>query len=259
MQSSRYIAFCIKKFEDESFYGKYISSVNKRAYYLTKYNIHQIAKFTIDFSKGEFGFFYWIFYLNKCNAVGCRSPPKQSKPKNLDCLEEITVKRTPKKVFVLENGNYKELSYQDFCSFKENDISYMDKFFIPLHGMLMEVTEEQYKEFYRQKRRQKYIDERSAENEDFSYDMLTTDAFNGEDILVDEREPLDEQVIRKIMTDKLKFALPLLTEDEQKFIREIFYEELSERSLAKKYGVSQVAIHKRKVKILEKLKKLLEN
>lgn len=81
MQSLRYIAFCIKKFEDESFYGKYISSVSKRAYYLTKYNIHQIAKFTIDFSKGKFGFFYYAFSFNSCYAVGCRSPPNQSKPK----------------------------------------------------------------------------------------------------------------------------------------------------------------------------------
>lgn len=168
------------------------------------------------------------------------------------------MKNTPKKVFILENGNYKELSYEDFCSFKENDISYADKLFIPLHGMLMEVTEETYRNFYKSKRRQKYIDERSAENNDFSYDMLTTDDFNGEDILADESEPLDEQVIRKIMTDKLKSALPLLAEDEQKLIREIFYEELSERTLAEKYGISQVAIHKRKVKILEKLKKMLK-
>lgn len=168
------------------------------------------------------------------------------------------MKNTPKKVFILENGNYKELSYEDFCSFKENDISYADKLFIPLHGMLMEVTEETYRNFYKSKRRQKYIDERSAENNDFSYDMLTTDDFNGEDILADESEPLDEQVVRKIMTDKLKSALPLLAEDEQKLIREIFYEELSERTLAEKYGISQVAIHKRKVKILEKLKKMMK-
>ena len=88
--------------------------------------------------------------------------------------------------------------------------------------------------------------------------MLTTDEFSGEDILPDKSEPLDEQVVQKIMTDKLKSALPLLAEDEQKLIREIFYENLSERSLAEKYGISQVAIHKRKVKILEKLKKFMK-
>lgn len=167
------------------------------------------------------------------------------------------MKNAPKKVFVLENGNYKELSYEDFCLLKEKDISYSDKLFLPLHGMLMEVSPKDYTDFYKSQRRQKYIDERSAENKDFSYDMLTTDDFNGEDIIADESKPIDEQVIRKIMTDKLKSALPLLAEDEQKLIREIFYEELSERSLAEKYCISQVAIHKRKVKILDKLKKLL--
>ena len=125
------------------------------------------------------------------------------------------MKYAPKKVFILDNGSYTELSYEEFCSLQENDVSYADKFFIPLHGMLMEVTGETYRDFYKSGRRQKYIDERSVGNGDFSYDMLTTDDFNGEDILADESEPLDEQVIRKIMTDKLKFALPLLTEDER--------------------------------------------
>ena len=167
--------------------------------------------------------------------------------------------KSPKKVFVLENGSYTEITYEELCHRKQTDISYSDKLFIFLHGMLMEVTEEAYRDFYRAKRRQKYIAERSRKNGDFSYDMLTTDDFNGEDILVDDSEPLDEQVVRKIMVDKLRCAMFILSENEQELIREIFFEELSERTLAGKYGVSQVAIHKRKVKILNKLKKLLEN
>ena len=50
----------------------------------------------------------------------------------------------------------------------------------------MEVDEDTYREFYKTKRRQKYLEERSVKNGDFSYDMLTTNDFNGEDILVDE-------------------------------------------------------------------------
>ena len=116
-------------------------------------------------------------------------------------------KNQDNKCFVrTEKGSYIEITYKELCHRKQIDASYADKFFIPLHGMLMEVTEETHRDFYKSKRRQKYIDERSAENGDFSYDMLTTDDFNGEDILPDESEPLDEQVIRKIMTDKLKFS-----------------------------------------------------
>ena len=165
------------------------------------------------------------------------------------------MKNTPKKVFILENGNYKELSYEDFCSFKENDISYADKLFIPLHGMLMEVTEETYRNFYKSKRRQKYIDERSAENNDFSYDMLTTDDFNGEDILADESEPLDEQVIRKIMTDKLKSALPLLAEDEQKLFVKYFMKNYPNARLQKNTEFRRLQYIREKSKFLKNLKK----
>lgn len=168
------------------------------------------------------------------------------------------MKYTPKKVFILDNGCYVDLSYEEFCLRKEKDSLYLDKFFIPLHGMLMEVTEEQYKEFYRQKRRQKYLIECARQKGALSYNALSTNEFNGEDILVDHSEPLDEKVIQKMMLDKLNHAMCILPEEEQEFIREIFFEELSERTLAEKYSVSQVAIHKRKTKILNKLKKIIE-
>lgn len=168
------------------------------------------------------------------------------------------MKYAPKKVFILDNGSYTELSCEEFCLFKEKDISYADKFFIPLHGMLMEVSPKDYTDFYKSKRRQKYIDERSVENGDFSYNMLTTDDFNGEDILVDTSQDIGDAVIYKIMLDKLSSSIILLSDDEQKLIREIFYEGLSERKLAEKYSVSQVAIHKRKTRILDKLKKFIE-
>ena len=46
----------------------------------------------------------------------------------------------------------------------------------------MEVTEEAYKEYYRDKRRQKFIDERSRLNGDVSYNALDTDETLGEDV-----------------------------------------------------------------------------
>lgn len=169
------------------------------------------------------------------------------------------MKYAPKKVFVLDNGSYTELSYEKFCSHKENDVSYVDKFFIPLHGMLMEVTEETYRDFYKSQRRQKYIDERSVENGDFSYDMLTTADFNGEDILIDTSQEIDETVIHKIMLDKLHDSLVLLSEDEQKLINALFFRNLSEREWSAETGIPQKTINDRKSRILIKLKKLLKN
>ena len=101
------------------------------------------------------------------------------------------------------------------------------------------------------------MDRRSADNGDISVDMLTTDEFNGADILVDPGESIDELVIHKMQTDKLIDCLSLLEQAEQLLIRDLFYNGLTERDAVQKYGVSQVAIHKRKLRILKKLKNMM--
>lgn len=170
------------------------------------------------------------------------------------------MKYAPKKVFILSDGEYTEISYEELCRLTENEsVPYADKLFVPLHGMLMEVSEDTYKDFYRDKRRQKYLYEQSKENGDISYDMLTTDEFSGEDILIDSSEDIAAQVENKIMADKLKQAIFTLTEEEQLLLYRNYYADISETELAPLYGISQQAISKRLGKIRAKLKKLLES
>lgn len=162
------------------------------------------------------------------------------------------MKYPPRKVFVLEDGVYEELSYIEF---RQREDTYQGRRFIPLHGMLMEVSESDYKAFYKDKRRQKYLDERSAKNGDFSYDMLTTDEFNGEDILVDVASDTAGDIEKKIMLDSLRLEFKRLSEDEQKILYLIYGQRLTERAVAERFRVSQNAIHRRKVQILAKLRK----
>ena len=91
----------------------------------------------------------------------------------------------------------------------------------------MEVSKEDYAEFYRAKRRQKYLDERSADNGDFSYDMLTTDEFSGEDILIADQPDVCDTVVESIMTDKLRKAILKLTDEEQLLIYRHYYAGIS--------------------------------
>ena len=79
------------------------------------------------------------------------------------------MKKEPKAVYIIENGGYTELTYEEFRRREQICPLYADKLFLPLYGRLMEVSKEDYTEFYRAKRRQKYLDERSADNGDFSY------------------------------------------------------------------------------------------
>ena len=119
---------------------------------------------------------------------------------------------------IIENGGYTELTYEEFRRREQICPLYADKLFLPLYGRLMEVSKEDYTEFYRAKRRQKYLDERSAENGDFSYDMLTTDEFSGEDILIAEQPDVCDAVVESIMTDKLRKAILKLSDEEQLLI-----------------------------------------
>lgn len=168
------------------------------------------------------------------------------------------MKYAPKKVFILENGLYKEITYSELKQLEQADKSYMDKFFLPLHGMLMEVTEEAYKEYYRDKRRQKYIDERSKLNGDVSYNALDTDETLGEDVFADEKTDVEAEVINKMTVAELRKAFLLLSPDERELITAIYIHNLTEREFAKQKGVYHNAVHKRKLRVLEKLKKFLD-
>ena len=168
------------------------------------------------------------------------------------------MKYAPNKVFILENGSYAEISYEELCKRTAQNKFYEDKLFLPLHGMLMEVAEDEYKTFYKNVRRQKYLKELSAANGDFSYDMLTTDDFNGQDILVDKEQDVEKIVEKNAMLNKLYYCLSLLSVEEKELIQTIFFDKLTEREIAVKKGISQVAVHKKKKRILNKLKGLLE-
>lgn len=171
--------------------------------------------------------------------------------------EEITVKYTPKKVFILEEGKYQEITYAELQNREAEKEEYRSKRFLPLYGMLMEVTEEDYRSYYKDERRQRYIEERAREFGLFSYDALTTEEFNGEDILVDSMDA-EEEVEVRLMLEKLRGALLSLSEDERSFIRQHFFEGKSQTELSLLYGVNQSSISRKLARILSKLKKLLE-
>ena len=169
------------------------------------------------------------------------------------------MKYTPKKVFILEDGKYIEMPYEEFNRRKQEDESYCEKRFLSLHGMLMEVTKEEYLSYYKDKRRQRYIDERAKKFGTFSYDALTTDEFNGEDILADPNMDTEEEAMFRMMTEKMRKAFFSLTEEERGLIRKHFFENKSQVELSREYGVNQSNISRKIARILLKLKNFIEN
>ncbi|HCA28202.1 MAG TPA: hypothetical protein DEP23_00750 [Ruminococcaceae bacterium] len=88
--------------------------------------------------------------------------------------------------------------------------------------------------------------------------MLTTDEFNGEDILVDYTQDVEAIALKQMVINKLYASLSLLPEDEQRLIQEHFYLNISEVKLSEIYGVNQSTISRRIDRIVNKLKKLMK-
>ena len=168
------------------------------------------------------------------------------------------MKYAPKKVFIKENDVYIEITNEEHEARKATDKQYAKRWFVPMHGMLIEVEEEFYKDFYRQKERDDYLTWR-AKNKDISYNDYDTEECSGEDMLIDPDDDVATQVTDKLMLEKLRSVLPLLPEDEYKLIHEHYFLGISQVELSALYGKNQSNISRKIARILEKLKNFLEN
>lgn len=75
----------------------------------------------------------------------------------------------------------------------------------------------------------------------------------------EDTEGIGENVLRRHRYAQLHMAISLLSDDERDLIDRLFFRDQTEREAAAEIGVCRNAIHKRKNRILEKLKKFLIN
>ena len=143
------------------------------------------------------------------------------------------------------------------CEEKENYYLYID-------GQAVPVSEEIYRVYQHYERKEEY----------FSYDLKTekfqkeTATFlpNREDsyerLLEKARQfaasgmSVEEQAVSSVWLEEL---LQCLSADERVILHKLYFEDKSERNVSIELGISKTALHHRKVKLLQKLKKLLEN
>lgn len=117
----------------------------------------------------------------------------------------------------------------------------------------------QYQE-YDLKAEQTVIDQESQQvtflpSREDSYERLV-----GQEVqFLDDGEKVEDQVIRKIQHEMLHKAISLLSDEEEKLIQLLFFEEHTEREVAELMGIYHNAVHKQKKRILKKLKNILKN
>ena len=136
----------------------------------------------------------------------------------------------------------------------------MDKkdYYLYVKGKAVKVSEEVYKAYWKITEHEKYLIKKDWKNNVIPFSALDYDG-HFVDNIIDERIDLEKIVEVKMQIGELNKALATLTKKERELIEAIFYKEESLRLIGKKEKVSYRAIGKRRDKILEKLRKLLED
>jgi DNA-directed RNA polymerase specialized sigma subunit len=68
----------------------------------------------------------------------------------------------------------------------------------------------------------------------------------------------ENNVMKKTIVKKLHSCLEMLSDSDYELIHKLYFEKMTERDCAAYYGINQKNIHKKKVRILATLHKLLE-
>lgn len=130
----------------------------------------------------------------------------------------------------------------------------MDKeYFIELNGRQIPVSKEVYYAFKRPAWKERKRRQVRAEKE------LSLEAFADAGFEIPSGQVLVDEIVEdKLLLDMLFKALEELADDERFLINELFFNDKSEREVAKEIGRSKTGIHKQKEKILSKLRNLLK-
>ena len=134
------------------------------------------------------------------------------------------------------------------------------EYFIKIENKQVKVSETVYRTYYGLQRRDKTLEEKDRRNGRMLYSNLDTSETLGEERIPDmSTVAVEDMVIVKLMSEKLHRCIGLLPKDEQELIQAIYFDQLSERKLSKKMGIHYMTLHDRKIRILKKLRKMMED
>ena len=177
-------------------------------------------------------------------------------------MEVIEMDDNAKCFIKINKGYYEEITYKELNKRRKEDDSYKDKKFIYIHKMLMEVSQEEYIDYFQEIERNRYAEKILKKFSDISIEQQQRvnedDEINDKDVVADPDCNVEFEITRKTEIEQLKKALLELTEDEYKIIKALFYDDKSLRNYADKVGKHYTTIQYHRDKILEKLREFLK-
>ena len=132
------------------------------------------------------------------------------------------------------------------------------EYYLYVKGKAVPVSEEVYKAYWNITEHEKYLIKKDWKHNVIPFSALDHDG-HFVDNIIDERIDLEKIVEVKMQIEELHKALATLTKEERELMEAIFYREESLRAISRKEKVTHQAIGQRRDRILEKLRKILEN
>ena len=152
-----------------------------------------------------------------------------------------------------------EMSGKEFYDFV-NSPEGQGRHFIDMEDVVLETTEEQARQYKAEQNHHYYIQSQEDGWNTLSiYTIEDESGYSGEEVVRDETQDVEAEVILRMERRALRTALYQLDEDSRMLIHALYFADKrkTEREIAQERGVSQVAIHKQKKKILAAIKLLV--
>ena len=131
------------------------------------------------------------------------------------------------------------------------------EFYLYVNGQKVKVSEEIYKVYWREREHEKYLEQVDRKNHLLFFSSLNHDGHYVDNI-VDESVDVAKIVETQMMIESLRYAISKLNDEERDIIERLYFNDETLRSVAKLKSITHPALMKRRNKILEKLKKFIE-
>ncbi|WRS26974.1 sigma factor-like helix-turn-helix DNA-binding protein [Oscillospiraceae bacterium MB08-C2-2] len=131
------------------------------------------------------------------------------------------------------------------------------KYTIVVKRQRVEVSEAIYRAYHKEREAERYQNKLIRQNE-LSLERFQDDGVNIDYLIVRVQPDIVDKLIHQEQLKTLWIALQSLPEDERFLIDKLFFNDKKEADLAAELLVTQQAISKRKKKILDKLKKMID-
>ena len=131
------------------------------------------------------------------------------------------------------------------------------EYYLYVRGQKVKVSEGIYKVYWREREHEKYLEQVDRKNHLFFFSSLDHDGHYADNI-VDASVDVEKIVETQMMIDTVRKAISRLNTEERDIIERLYFNDETVRSVAKLKSITHPALIKRRNKILDKLRKLIE-